>query len=242
MAITERQGQLLNKVVEEYIDSAHPISSDLLGGKYDFGIKPAMIRIEIQKLTDLGYLLQPHTSAGRIPTDKGYRFFVDSLNNKGSLEYCDADEIIKNIKELIKREENPFYFTQNLTKAIAFLSSSLALGYLTRGKVLYQEGWKNIFQEPEFQKAEQTLNLAEAVEIFEDSLDELIDNISSDVEVFIGKENFFPRSRDFSVIIIKQSIPCLKEDAILAIVGPKRMTYQKNIFLIHSLANLIEEL
>ena len=68
-------------IVKEYIDSAEPVSSQLLEKKYDFDISPATIRIEMQKLTDKGFLLQPHTSAGRIPSDKGYRFYVDNLKS-----------------------------------------------------------------------------------------------------------------------------------------------------------------
>ncbi len=79
MTITERQEKILNKVLQEYIKSAQPVSSQLLEKKYDFGISPATIRIEMQKLTDKGFLYQPHTSAGRVPTDKGYRLFVDKL-------------------------------------------------------------------------------------------------------------------------------------------------------------------
>ena len=77
--ITERQNQLLNGIITEYINSAKPVSSRLLEKKYDFGVSPATIRIEMQKLTDKGFLHQPHTSAGRVPTDRGYRFFVDNL-------------------------------------------------------------------------------------------------------------------------------------------------------------------
>ncbi|MFC1630230.1 hypothetical protein ACFL06_01695, partial [Patescibacteria group bacterium] len=79
MEITERQENILNKIVKEYVQSAQPVSSKLLEKKGNFGISPASLRIEMQKLTDNGYLLQPHTSAGRIPTDKGYRYFVNKL-------------------------------------------------------------------------------------------------------------------------------------------------------------------
>ena len=82
MEPVKRQKEILNSVIEEYINSAQPVSSQLLEKKYDFGICPATIRIEMQKLTDKGFLCQPHTSAGRVPTDKGYRFFVDNLLEK----------------------------------------------------------------------------------------------------------------------------------------------------------------
>ncbi len=99
--ITERQGEILNRIVKEYITLAEPVSSQLLEKKHKFGLSPATIRNEMQKLTDDGYLLQPHTSAGRVPTDKGYRFFVDKLleNNFRDLEkdFNKQMEVLENI-------------------------------------------------------------------------------------------------------------------------------------------------
>ena len=77
--LTQRQSEILDRIVRDYIALAEPVSSRLLEKKHDFGVSPATIRNEMQKLTDRGYLFQPHTSAGRVPTDRGYRFFVDEL-------------------------------------------------------------------------------------------------------------------------------------------------------------------
>jgi heat-inducible transcription repressor HrcA len=78
-------------IIREYVESARPVSSQYLGERYDFGICPASIRIEMQKLTDDGFLTQPHTSAGRIPTDKGYRLFVDQLAEGDGLTKISLD-------------------------------------------------------------------------------------------------------------------------------------------------------
>ncbi len=77
--ITDRQADILNEIIKEYIKLASPVSSHSLEKKKGLNISSATIRNEMQKLTDEGYLCQPHTSAGRLPTDKGYRFFVDQL-------------------------------------------------------------------------------------------------------------------------------------------------------------------
>ena len=79
MEISERQSDILNNLIKDYIQLAHPVSSEFLEKKHSFGLSPATLRIEMQKLTDKGFLSQPHTSAGRVPTDKGYRFFVNEL-------------------------------------------------------------------------------------------------------------------------------------------------------------------
>ncbi len=75
--LSERQQKILQLLVKEYIDEAEPISSDLLKRRLQLDISPATIRNELQDLTEKGYLAQPHTSAGRIPTEKGYEFFIE---------------------------------------------------------------------------------------------------------------------------------------------------------------------
>ncbi len=79
MVITERQSKILNTLIQEYINTANPVGSEFLVEKHNFKVCPATLRNEMQKLTESGYLCQPHTSAGRVPTNKGYRFFVDSF-------------------------------------------------------------------------------------------------------------------------------------------------------------------
>ena len=86
MNLTLRQADILDSVISEYIRLAEPISSQHLEKRYDFGVSPATIRNELQALSEKGYLAQPHTSAGRMPTDKGYRFFVDGVSKKEKLQ------------------------------------------------------------------------------------------------------------------------------------------------------------
>lgn len=71
-----RQQQILEAIIREYVDTTQPVSSGILNKKYNFNASPATIRAEMKKLEETGYLCQPHTSAGRIPTEKGYRFFI----------------------------------------------------------------------------------------------------------------------------------------------------------------------
>src|SRR4030042_5619490 len=132
--LTERQEKILDVIVREYVDSAQPVSSQLLEKKYDFNISPAIFRIEMQKLTDKGFLLQPHTSAGRIPTDKGYRLFVNNLLEKKSKN---TDEIGDGFDGLTtswfeKDIEDSFKFIQSLTRHIAEETRALTLSYLEK--------------------------------------------------------------------------------------------------------------
>ena len=92
--ITQRQKEILKSMVQEYIRSAQPVSSRLIERKYQLGVSSATIRAEMQKLTRKGYLFQPHTSAGRVPTDKGYRFYVDSILESG-FDNLENEELLK---------------------------------------------------------------------------------------------------------------------------------------------------
>lgn len=80
--MTNRQQNIINAVIREYVKISKPVSSKVLTRKYKLGLSPATIRNEMKELEKQGYLQQPHTSAGRIPTEKGYRFFIKCLGKK----------------------------------------------------------------------------------------------------------------------------------------------------------------
>jgi len=238
--ITERQKEILNSVIGEYIELAQPVSSQLIEKKYDFGICPATIRIDMQKLTDKGFLFQPHTSAGRVPTDKGLRLFVDNLLEKELENFEMGDGFDKLTASWFKNEiGDEIKFIQNLTKNLAHISGTLALSYLEKENVFWKEGWEEILKEPEFEEKDFALNFAEFLENFENNIGNF--EINSGIKIYIGKENHFKKSKDFSVITSKCHLPA-GEEAILSLLGPKRMAYDTNIGLINSLTKLLNNL
>lgn len=231
MRITERQREILNSIVSDYINLAQPISSEFLERKHNFGISSATIRIEMQKLTDKGFLYQPYTSAGRIPTDKGYRFFVDSLLEKEIKEF--------NIEEWLEIEiEDQIKFIQNLTRNLAKISKTLVLGYLEKEKILWKEGWEGILKEPEFKEKDFLISFVEFLEDFEKAIEDF--EINSGIKIYIGRENPFKKVEDFSIISSRCSLPSDGE-TIISLLGPKRMAYDRNISLINSLKKILEE-
>jgi len=236
MIVTERQKEILNRIVADFIDLAQPISSEFLEEKHHFGICPATIRIEMQKLTDGGYLIQPHTSAGRVPTDKGYRFFVNNLFEKGIPEEKD----FLKLEDLIEREiGDRVRFLQSLTKNLASFSSNLALGYLFDEDLFWKEGWEDVLGEPEFKETKVITDFADVIRHFEKEIEDI--KINSGIKVYIGKENPFSKVKDFSIIISKCHFPN-DEKGVLAIAGPKRMAYDKNINSLNYLTKLLERL
>src|SRR2546430_6650552 len=81
----ERQRELLRAVIREYIATAEPVASAALVRRYSFGVSSATVRNELAALEELGLLTHPHTSAGRVPTDLGYRYFIESLMPRPAL-------------------------------------------------------------------------------------------------------------------------------------------------------------
>jgi len=226
--LTERQSKILNCIVGEYIGSKSPVGSKILAKKYKFGIKPPTMRIEFQKLTDMGYLAQPHTSAGRIPTDKGYRFYVDNLHSGIFSRGFDSIE---------KEVEDSLGFFQAMTRRIAELTSNLAITYFPEQDVVFKEGWDEVFKEPEFEDSTFIAKFMEAVQSFEKHIDEMED--SDDPQVFIGKENKMVTASEFSTIVSRIHLPKKKEGVVI-ILGPKRMAYDKNVGIMNSLIKLLE--
>jgi len=233
--LSDRQEQILNLLIQEYVDSAEPVSSQYLEKKYKFGVCPATIRIEMQKLTNDGYLGQPHTSAGRVPTDKGYRFFVDQLLREKSFE---EKEYFSDFWEEFEKEvEDSFRFTRLMAKKIAQETSSLASAYFPEEDIMVKEGWSGIFKEPEFEDLGYLERFARTADVFEEKIGEFD---KKEIQVFIGGENPLPQAKDFSLIVSKFSLP---DDRVgfMAILGPKRMPYEKNINLINSFNKFLEE-
>ena len=89
MELNERKRKILNTIINEYISSAEPIGSRHIAKHADLGLSSATIRNEMADLEEMGYLEQPHTSAGRIPSDKGYRFYVTQKSNENE-KLCDG--------------------------------------------------------------------------------------------------------------------------------------------------------
>ena len=254
--LSSRQEKILDIIVREYVKSAQPVSSKFLERKHRFGVCPATIRIEMQKLTDTGLIFQPHISAGRIPTDKGYRFFVDNLLSKEFLKEnfkFEGEETLSLLLPSLPSEAregeddfgeglmNPIKFLQQITKNLASVSSSLALGYLLKEKILWKDGWGEIIKEPEFTEKRNINNFFEMIDALEKEIENLVDaETNVPLRVYIGKENPFPRAKEFSMIISRCRF-CDEEGGILAILGPKRMDYDKNIGSLNSLIKLLEK-
>ena len=233
MNITGRQEHILERIIREYIEKAQPISSQLIEKKCKLGICPATVRNEMQKLTDMGYVFQPHTSAGRIPTDKGYRFFVDRLLESEVSSILDMGEIEKELEE-----RDAFRWALNLTRYLSRASSSLAVSYLEDKNLFLKEGWEDLLREPEFGNRRTFSDFALLLESFDKVVREM--KGVSEIKVFIGGENPAKGAKDFGMVVARCRFP-QKTEGVISLLGPKRMSYNRNIGLLNSLIKALED-
>jgi len=239
MEISKRQEKLLELTVREYIRKGRPISSKALTKRYNLKVSPATIRNELQELSRKGYLFQPHTSAGRVPSDKGYRFFVNNLIERRNKELIDR-ELIKEIKEMERKIKDEIRFFQEMTRYFADLSNSLTISYFLEKSILWREGWGKVFQDPEFEDRKKMRSFLRLVNDFEEGIEDIfsLEKEENCPLVFIGEESPF-KSRDFTIMVSRCGFP--EKKSYFAILGPKRMAYDKNIILLNSMLRLLEE-
>ncbi|MGM0438850.1 MAG: DeoR family transcriptional regulator [Patescibacteria group bacterium] len=239
MDLTNRQRRILEIVVKDYIDIVEPISSHYIETNYDLGVSPATIRNDLKALVEKGYLLQPHTSAGRIPADKGYRYFVNKLlRRKRELKRNrNLEERVRMMEERVQNEVN---FLRELTGFLAGLSSSLTYSYLKDKNLLWKEGFEETLHDPEFKEVEKIYSFLNFAKEFEQKFEQKFsrDLDRGEVRIYIGEESPF-KNKDFSILVSKCSFSN-NEEGIVALLGPKRMAYDKNISLINSLVKLLE--
>ncbi len=123
VGLDERKLQVLRAVVESYVQSAEPVSSRMIARRSGLGVSSATIRNEMSDLEELGFLEQPHTSAGRVPSDKGYRFYVDRLMRAGEV----SDEDVRPLKQAWRRAEQLESLMHVTAHALAQVTSYLSI-------------------------------------------------------------------------------------------------------------------
>ena len=172
--MTERQRLILAAIIEQHAEIAAPVGSVMLAKL--FGVSSATIRSEMAKLEEMGLIVQPHTSAGRIPTDAGYRFYVNSLNEAQANE---PQQLLDRSARAIEARVNTH--TDRADRAIRSAVDSLVelthnLGIATIGDELYLSGMGNLFSQPEFMHGEHAQQVARLLDNLEPWLREAAPN------------------------------------------------------------------
>ncbi len=232
----DRRKKVLNAIVKHFIKTAEPVGSNTILISYKFHVSPATIRNDMANLESEGFIFQPHTSAGRIPTDKGYRSFVEEADYES--ERKKALSALQKIQHEYKTQK----VREHLYDAVSLLSRATNLvSFATTpdNPRTFFLGMSNVLRQPEF--SANTVNASEVIEVLErgdnfiSTLSEL--EIDETVKTFIGEENILPQIQSCSIIVSKYK----KEgfNGYIGILGPKRMNYPYNIVMLEEIKKLL---
>lgn len=234
--MTDRQLKILEAIVEQYAEIAVPVGSVTLAKL--FGVSSATIRSEMAALEDMGYIMQPHTSAGRIPTDKGYRLYVNHITESTDGAPQLADRSARAIDARVAT------YTDRADRAIRSAVDSLAevtrnLGIATIGDQLYMSGMSNLFSQPEFMtNSGNVQQIAHLLDNLEPWLRETAPN--EPLNVFIGAENPVGKTSQASLIISRFCSP-YSDRSYIGVLGPTRQEYARVMRLVRHTGAMLEE-
>jgi len=223
----ERKELILNTIIKEHIKTGAPVGSSILVEKYKLNVSPATVRNDMAFLEDEGYIIQPHTSAGRVPTEKAYLEHINKIkNNKlSSGEKTNLDDLLSGLEET------------NFKEAAKFLSQTTnsAIIWAFHRHNVYYTGLSNLFQQPEFSQISLIHDISQVI----DRIDEIVDNMFNDtpdgINTLVGSKN--PFGQICSTVSAKYRSG--DKTGLLAILGPMRMDYEKNLALVGHIYNKI---
>ena len=246
MNITPRQTLILVAIIEQYAEVASPVGSVTLAKLFE--VSSATIRSEMAKLEELGLITQPHTSAGRIPTDKGYRFYVNRLTeeNQGGdeqilLNASNSKDNLRGFRAISSRvsaqNDRADHAIRSAVDSLVEITGNLGLA--TIGDQLYMNGIYNLFSQPEFESGEAVQSVAQLLDNLEPWLREVAPN--EPLNVYIGSENPIGKSSGASLIISKFESP-FSENSYIGVLGPTRQNYGKVVRLVQKTGEFLEEI
>ena len=230
--MTERQARILAAIVEQYAEVASPVGSQLLARA--FNVSSATVRAEMAELERQGYISQPHTSAGRVPTDKGYRYYVNTLSENE--EVASERRAERALTARVHDAGLPERTIRNAVDTLVELTHNLGLG--TIGDQLYMAGLSNLFGQPEFMHPGQVQEVARLLDNLEPWLREAAPN--EPLNVFIGRENPIGGGSGCTLIISKFRSP-YSDKSYIGVVGPTRQSYRNVMGLVAQAGRMLEE-
>ncbi|MDZ4385056.1 MAG: hypothetical protein U0944_01420, partial [Candidatus Moranbacteria bacterium] len=220
--------------IEEYTDSAVPVGSKILVEKYGFDLSPATIRNDMVKLEEDGYLHQPHISAGRIPTDKGYKYFVEEIMGDTELSLADQKKLQA---ELLKLKAQHQRLSRTTAKLLSGMSGNLAIS--TMEKDFSDFGIRELLEKPEFQEMDEFCKVVDALDYIDENVDFILKNVKEgETKIFIGKDNPIKGINNCSMVVSPYMTKS-GDKGVLAIIGPKRMKYAENKSLLNYVRKLL---
>ncbi len=239
MNLSERQKDILFAIIEEYAEMASPVGSVTLAKLFD--VSSATIRAEMSKLEDMGLIAQPHTSAGRIPTDAGYRLYVNSLTEESDREIDEQNFNLlpeRGFHALEVRVSSQSRADATIRAAVDSLVELTGnLGLATIGDQLYLAGISRLFMQPEFSDNSRVRAVAKLLDDLQPWLREAAPG--EPLNIFIGQENPIGKSSGVSLIISKFRSP-FSDNSYIGVLGPTRQNYSRVMSLVRRAGIMLE--
>ena len=227
--MNERQSKILVAVIEEYTKTGLPVGSSILVDKYGFQVSPATLRNDMGHLEDAGYLYQPHTSAGRIPTDAGYRHFVEEIMPDRELSKKEQHALQK---ELLQLKAQNTRLTRTTAKLLSTLSGYVAVSGLPQKNDFSEFGLRSLLRDVEAEDLDQLCQLAESLDYIDERCEGLMLELADgETKIFIGADNPIGKATNYSMVVSQYEKN--GEKGIVALIGPKNMAYERNKSLIN---------
>lgn len=230
MRLEPRQEAILKCIVDEYIRNAEPVGSKFIAERSLLQVSPATIRNDMAALEDAGYIAQPHTSAGRMPTEKAFVYY---LKHFVETEHQPQSEGL--MRDAMEGENDEFAM-RSLARTLVDLSGEMALVAVDPRRSYYA-GVANLFQKPEFGDLAVVRELSQFLDRFDDVMGEVFERVANEPQVMIGSKN--PFGKDMSAIMVKCRLPS-GQIGILGLIGPMRMDYGRNIGLVEDARDILD--
>lgn len=233
MELTQRQREILAQIVEEYAETASPVGSVTMAKL--FGVSPATVRAEMARLESFGLIAQPHTSAGRVPTDAGYRYYVNNLTVSDDTSEME-DRSLHALEKRVSSQSRADAAIRGAVDSLVDLTGNLGLA--TVGGQLYLSGISRLFMQPEFMDTSRVQAVAKLLDNLEPWLREAAPGEA--LNIFIGHENPIGKNSEVSLIISKFSSP-FSDRSYIGVLGPTRQNYMRVMGLVRYAGQMLEE-
>lgn len=235
--LTQRQIEILKSIIEEYIETAEPVGSETLEKKHNLSASPATIRNEMVRLSELGYLNKPHSSAGRIPTPIGMRFYVKELMKEKELSVVEEVALKEGVWDYRDKMQR---FLREVSRSIAEKTKALAIVTTNEGEV-YCAGYANILEMPEFYEIDITRQLLVAIDeygLFQE-LFAIVKDDDEDVHVLLGEDLGARLRGPYGVVYTHFETP-MHLSGEIGVIGPVRLNYNSVIPTVRYFGDLVE--
>lgn len=240
--ISDRQQSLLQAIIRDYTATAKPVSSGQLADRAGSDVSPATVRNDMAALEEAGYLQQPYTSAGRIPTEKAWRWYVQQLEQPSHVARRDQAKL-QSAAEAPRQSDQELL--RQVAKSLAEVADETIIVAFGKSDTYYT-GLSHLFQHPEFENVDVLQDLSRVIDHLDSVMARLSSRVHDDVQVLVGREN--PISSQCAAILIRYTLPRRHpvnestghRTGIIGILGPLRQDYPEHMALLRYTQELLQ--